>query len=74
MGVRNCPNCGSDEIAHGYSCPPMMGTVECYADGCEILTVADSEYAAISRWNAGIWDYRVVDRDDDGNPVYEAAK
>ena len=52
----------------------MMGTVECYADGCEILTVADSEDAAIRRWNAGFWDYRVVDRDDDGNPVYEATK
>lgn len=66
----NCPRCGSDEIAHGYSFPPMQGTVECHADGCETVVVAGSEAEAIERWNAGEWTHRVVDRDRMGNPIY----
>lgn len=68
----NCPRCGSDEISHGYSWPPMRGTVECHADGCETLVVASSEDEAIELWNAGDWTHRVIDHDEMGNPIYEA--
>ena len=68
--VKNCPRCGSDEISHGYSIPPVQGIVSCHSDGCEITTVAESERQAIQRWNAGKWDFRVVERDDNGNPIW----
>jgi hypothetical protein len=67
---KNCPRCGSDEISFGYSFPPMQGSVECHADDCEIVTVAGSEVDAIDRWNNGKWDYRVTDRDENGNAIY----
>lgn len=73
MDVKNCPRCGRDEISHGYSMPPMQGTVECGADGCEVVAVADSEAQAIQMWNEGRWNYRIVDRDEDGQPVIEAS-
>lgn len=68
---KKCPRCWSDEIGFGYSYPPMRGDVQCYADGCEIVTVAGSEAEAIDRWNKGLWDFQVVGRDENGNPVYE---
>lgn len=68
--VKNCPRCGSDEISHGYSAPPMQGTVSCHSDGCEITTVAKTERQAIQRWNAGEWDFRVVDYDDNGRQIW----
>lgn len=69
--LNPCPRCGSDEISHGYSYPPMTGIVQCHADGCEIVTTSSSEMEAIHRWNKGIWDFKVVDRDDNGNPIYD---
>lgn len=66
---RNCPRCGRDEISHGYSFPPMQGNVECHADGCEAVAVADTEAEAIAIWNAGEWTHRITDRDEDGIPV-----
>jgi len=66
--AKNCPRCGSDEISYGYSCPPMQGHAQCHADGCEAF-IADSEMGtAIRLWNAGVWQRRIVDWDDNGNP------
>jgi hypothetical protein len=68
-----CTHCGSDEIAFGYSMPPVEWTVECYADGCERLLVADTQEAAFAGWAAGRWTHKVSGRDDYGNPLYETA-
>lgn len=64
--VRPCPRCGGDELSHGYSWPPMQGSVECYADDCGALSIADNEAEAIAEWNAGRWSHRAVDCDEDG--------
>ena len=66
--AKNCPRCGSDEISYGYSAPPMQGHVQCHADECEAFTTADTETDAIRLWNAGSWQARIVDWDDNGNP------
>lgn len=68
--VSSCPRCGSDEVSYGYSSPPMRGCVECHADGCEIIAVANSESEAIAAWNAGRWTHRAVDLDENGNPIW----
>ena len=65
---KNCPRCGSDELSHGWSAPPMSGSVQCHADGCECHTVAETEQEAIRLWNAGVWHSRVIERDESGNP------
>lgn len=65
-----CPRCGRDEIAFGYSAPPLRWSVECHADGCEILVVSDTRDEAFEKWAKGDWDYRVEDRDLEGNPIY----
>ena len=70
--VIKCPRCGCDEVSSGYSWPPMQGTVECHAHGCEVLVVSDTEADALARWNAGEWTHRVVDHDEMGNPIYAA--
>jgi len=67
-----CLRCGSDEISYGYSCPPMRGVVECYADGCLALVTARSEAEAVAMWNDGRWNYRVTGTDDDGEPIFSA--
>ena len=64
--VKHCPRCGSDEIGHGYSWPPMSGNVCCYSDGCEAITVADTEHEAIALWNDGVWHHRPIAWDDFG--------
>jgi len=69
----SCPRCGNDDLAFGHSWPPMQGSVDCHTEGCEIRTIASTEAEAIRRWNAGWWDFKIVDRDDDGNPIYEAS-
>ncbi len=66
--AKNCPRCGSDEISYGRSHPPMQGHVECHADGCEALTVDRDTDTALRLWNAGVWQRRIVDRDEDGHP------
>ena len=70
---KKCPHCGSEEISHGYSAPPVQWTVECYADGCGRLLVANTQEAAFAGWAAGEWTHRVADYDQSGNPIYEAA-
>lgn len=65
---KNCPRCGSDEIGYGFSFPPFQGEVCCYADGCEVITRADTEADAIHLWNSGVWHYRPIEWDDNGNP------
>lgn len=65
---KNCPRCGSDGLSWGYSAPPFVGGVTCHADGCHANTTAETEEEAISLWNKGVWHYRVIDWDDDGNP------
>ena len=71
---NNCPRCGSDEISHGYSFPPRRGNVECHADGCGVLTVADDEDKAIELWNGGRWTHAIVDHDEMGIPIYAQRK
>lgn len=70
--VAVCPRCGSDEVSHGWSAPPMQGHVECHADECGALAVAGDEDAALALWNGGYWNYRIVGRDEDGSEVIEA--
>jgi hypothetical protein len=50
----------------------MQGSVECHADDCGALAIAESEADALVMWNAGSWNYRIVDRDEDGIPIIEA--
>ena len=64
----NCPRCGSDEIAHGYSAPPLRFDVQCYADGCGSITVADTEQECADLWNGGLWQFRAIDWDEMGDP------
>lgn len=47
--LRLC-RCGSDELGHGYSYPPMVGMVQCHT--CDAVITADSEDEAIAAWNA----------------------
>lgn len=67
-----CPCCGKDELSFGYSAPPLVWTVECHAEGCEILVCASSEKEAVEKWNAGQWTHRVAGWDEHGHPYYEA--
>jgi hypothetical protein len=73
MEVKNCPRCGSDALSHGWSFPPMTGSVQCFADGCEVIALADTEAEAVAMWNDGRWNYRVTDYNDNGLPVIERA-
>ena len=70
--INRCPRCGSDETGAGYSFPSMQGEIQCYADGCEIATVGDTEDDAIRLWNSGVWHLRVTECDQNGNPIYSA--
>jgi hypothetical protein len=65
-----CPACGSDKVVYGWSYPPMEGVVQCYAEGCEVMTVSDTEDEAIARWLNGEWDYKVTGYDEKEYPIY----
>lgn len=65
---KNCPRCGSDAIGYGFSSPTRQGDVCCYADGCEAITISETEGEAIKLWNSGVWHYRPIEWDDFGNP------
>lgn len=66
-----CPKCGSDEVSYGYSAPPFQGNVQCHADGCEVVAVADTEAKAQALWRSGEWTHEPVDRGEDGQPTYK---